>query len=85
MFSLNQSGEYIRMSKHTRLFEVFFQAGQPAVWTDMCSQCVTMLTTLTTKLGGPDCSKPDPVPASLPAQLTTTSGTQYLHGYDLML
>ena len=54
---------------------MYTTTGQPVVWTDICSQCVTLLATLTTKLGGVDHSKTDPVPAALPAQPTTATSS----------
>ena len=49
--------------------------GQPAVWTEICSQCVSLLTTLTTKLGVPDHNKVTaPVPMSVTTQPTTANG-----------
>ena len=46
--------------------------GQRAVWTDICTQCVTLLTALTAKLGGTDHNSTDPTPIT--TQPTTTSG-----------
>ena len=46
-------------------------AGQSVAWIEICSQCVTLLTTLTTKLGGQESTTGTPAPTASEIQPNT--------------